>query len=144
MNLPKLPLPFGFCVTGTPVSHQSRSTAARRTWQQKVQTAARARIAALGGNYAPSEGAVQLTITYYHEGSAPDADNVIKLIQDALNGIVYIDDDQIADVRSRRRDLDGMYRVRRARPEVMEAFAQGDEFVHVLIEGHADDGDLSK
>ena len=31
--------------------------------------------------------------------SRPDADNVLKLVKDALNGTAYVDDAQVADVR---------------------------------------------
>jgi crossover junction endodeoxyribonuclease RusA len=144
MDVPELPLPFGFCVVGTPVSHQSRSTSSRGAWREKVRAAAAARIAVLGGNHGPKTGAIRLTITYYHEGPAPDADNVIKLIQDSLNGIAYADDEQVVEVRSRRRDLNGAYKVRHARIELLEAMAQGDEFVHVLVEDYVDGGDLSE
>ncbi len=51
----------------------------------------------------PLKGAVAISIKlffnikkgFYHVGK-PDADNCCKMIQDALNGIVYVDDAQIA------------------------------------------------
>ncbi len=41
----------------------------------------------------------------------PDADNVLKAICDAINGIVWIDDVQVVDVvmRKRYRDVPGVY-----------------------------------
>lgn len=37
-----------------------------------------------------------------HIGS-PDLDNIVKLVQDALNGVVYLDDRQICELAARKR-----------------------------------------
>ncbi|MNQ94958.1 Endodeoxyribonuclease RusA [compost metagenome] len=36
----------------------------------------------------------------------PDADNVLKAVKDAMNGIVYIDDCQVVDFHGRKRFSD--------------------------------------
>ena len=33
----------------------------------------------------------------------PDADNILKLVEDALNGLAYLDDKQLVDVRCTKR-----------------------------------------
>lgn len=39
----------------------------------------------------------------YHATGKPDADNVLKLIGDACNGILWRDDSQITDIKMKRR-----------------------------------------
>jgi Holliday junction resolvase RusA-like endonuclease len=48
----------------------------------------RKRIAALGGSMMPT--------------SKPDLDNLLKLVSDALNGIVWVDDSQIVELVTRK------------------------------------------
>ena len=83
-------------------------------------------------------------MTYYHEGTAVriDNDNLLKPIQDALNGLVYEDDRQITDTSVRKTPIDGKFRVRRAPITLLEAFARGDEFVSVLVTDAPDHTEL--
>jgi len=79
-----------------------------------------------------------IQITYFYradqyKSGLPDADNIIKPIQDALNTIVFVDDKQATDVKARVRDLDGLYRVSGITPSIAIAFSKGIEFTHILI-----------
>jgi len=47
----------------------------------------------------------------YHATGKPDADNVLKLIGDSCNAIVWRDDSQISDIRMKRRYTDDQERV---------------------------------
>ncbi len=133
-------LPFEFRIKGPPVSVQTRRRARLLAWKQQVAAAA---IAALNG-VAPCTCEVRLTITYYYEGESPDVDNIIKPIQDALIGHVYVDDEQVADTRSRKRSLDGSYKLKGASPTLVLGFADGEDFLHIVVEEHIDNQDLNQ
>lgn len=71
-----------------------------------------------------------------------DNDNMLKPIQDALQGVVYTDDNLLVDTRVARRNIDAKYRVR-GMPNVLgDAFSRGDEFVYLRIEQAPDPADL--
>jgi len=119
-------------VDGPPVSTQG-SSRGRSAWQARVLAAATAKWPV---GEAPCGVPVALRITHFYDstnGRPADVDNIIKPIQDALKGLVYIDDHQVADTRGRRRDINGAFRVRGLASEVAVALALGREFLHVLI-----------
>ena len=68
-----------------------------------------------------------LTVVYYHERPAVrmDNDNLVKPIQDALIGLVYVDDRQITDTRVRKTSIDGAFRVRHMSAVLAEGFVRG-------------------
>jgi len=134
-------LPFEFRVNGPPVSAQTRNKDRLRAWKQQVRDAAQAKIPAGVG---PVDTAVTVTITYYYEGDSPDVDNIIKPIQDAMNGVVFADDAQVVETRSRKKSLDGSYRIRGISPVVLLGFADGDDFLHVVVQEPADEQDLAQ
>lgn len=83
-----------------------------------------------------------LTITYFYEGVAVDVDNIVKPIQDALIGLIYLDDEQVTDVLSRKRDLNGNFRIGRVSSVVAEGLNRGREFLHVRVEDAPDQEEL--
>jgi len=91
---------------------------------------------------APVADAVQITITYYYEGDSPDVDNIIKPIQDAMNGVVFVDDRQVQQTRSRRRPLNGSYQIKGASGVLLQGFAAGRDFLHIRVETSVHDGVL--
>ncbi len=125
--------PFEFIVDGPPVSYQTRRADRLRAWEQTVHDAAARR---WPDHASPVAGNLKLTVTYYHDGIAVriDNDNMIKPIQDALNGLVYEDDRQITDTQVRKTDLNGSFRVRGMSPVLAEGFCRGNEFLHIRIE----------
>jgi crossover junction endodeoxyribonuclease RusA len=127
-------LPFEFTIQGPPVSNQTRNRARLRQWKADVRAAAQARVPA---NSAPVADAVQFTVTYYYEGDSPDVDNIIKPIQDALNGVVFVDDAQVAETKARKRLLDGSYQIKGASGVLLQGFAGGVSFLHVRVEANA-------
>jgi Holliday junction resolvase RusA-like endonuclease len=121
---------FEFTIKGPPVSQQTRNR--QRLQQWKADVAAAATAAWPNGNAVVDDVAV--TITYYYEGSSPDVDNIIKPIQDALIGIVFADDDQVVDTKSRKRPIDGSFRIRGASAVLLAAFAEGDDFLYIKVD----------
>src|SRR5437016_728012 len=120
-------LPFEFTIEGPPLSHQTGNRRRRTEWQQAVLAAA---LVVWPPGDRPIDEPVQITIVYYHEGDTTrmDYDNLVKPIQDALNGRIYVDDRLITDARVRKTSINGSYRVRGMRQVVANAFVKGLPF----------------
>ncbi|MGK7895586.1 MAG: RusA family crossover junction endodeoxyribonuclease [Xenococcus sp. (in: cyanobacteria)] len=121
---------FEFIVDGPPVSQQTRRRERLRAWKAIVRQEAE--------KYWSSEqktatGLVMLKVTYFYDSVAMDVDNIVKPIQDAIIGLVYVDDNQITDVLVRKRDLSGNFRVENMTSILAEGFARGNEFLHILV-----------
>lgn len=79
------------------------------------------------------ESDLHLTLVYLCAESPPDTDNIVKPIQDALVGLVFNDDSQIADVESHRRFLHGRFDLTRLPPLVLAGIAEQQECVYVRV-----------
>lgn len=134
-------LPFEFIVDGPPVSHQTRNPERLRAWRTKVRNAA---MQYWPTGLSPLTSWLKLTVTYYHDGVAVriDNDNMVKPIQDALIGLVYVDDRQITDTQIRKTDINGSFRVRGMSPVLAKGFCQGYEFLYIRIEMAPDHEEL--
>lgn len=136
-------LPFEFNIIGKPISHQTKDKQRLRDWKGKVRHVAEA-----CWSPEPVGGYVKVTITHYYdaqhgEEGVPDSDNIVKPVRDALNGVIYVDDYQITDFVSRRRNLNGSFRIRGISSTLASGFCGGAEFLHVKIEVAPDPEDLS-
>lgn len=93
---------YNFAVIGAPVSQQS-SHKSKRQYQIKVAEAANKSVAS------PIRGdeRIKIEIDWFSEGfqNKPDVDNIIKPIQDALKGILFVDDNQVESIVARRYDI---------------------------------------
>ena len=128
-------LSLEFVVFGTPVSHQSHNKARLRAWQQSVRDAAQA---VWPEGQPPATGACLLIVVYFF-GRFPanlDNDNLVKPIQDALNGLVYDDDRQVTDNVIRRTNIEVPFRFRAGKHSalLMETLRSETEFVYVRVE----------
>jgi Holliday junction resolvase RusA-like endonuclease len=87
----------------------------------------------------PLDIPISIVVVYYHEGETIrlDNDNMLKPIQDAMNGHIYVSDRLVVTARASKTPVDGPYRVRRMSQVVADAFVRGDEFIYVRIEGVA-------
>jgi crossover junction endodeoxyribonuclease RusA len=120
---------FEVCVHGRPVSAQSANRVALRNWKQVVAESVR-RAWVWNG---PLSDDVSLDIVYYAEGVSGDLDNLLKPIQDALQGIAYNNDKQVRELKGARRDIDERYKVRFMPVVLGAAFADGRPFIHIRI-----------
>ena len=93
------------CVHGQPVSAQTANRRALRAWKGRVRAACEA---AWGVGQLPIEGGVTIRVTHYFEVSIGDVDNLLKPIQDALQGVAYVNDKQVTDVIANRRNIKGL------------------------------------
>src|SRR4029077_7368667 len=132
-------LPFEFIVPGIPVSQQTRNRTRLRTWMATIKSRA---AQAWPNGSGPTREAVKITVVYYYDRIALDADNFIKPVQDALAGVVYLDDGQVSDVTIRRTNLSGSFRVRGMSSILAEGFTTGQEFLYIRIEAAPDHVEL--
>jgi Holliday junction resolvase RusA-like endonuclease len=138
-------LPIELIVIGKPISHQTKDKARLRDWREKV----RQRAIACWNGKAPLGDYLKVIITHYYdaplgdESGVPDSDNIVKPVRDALNGVIYVDDYQITDFISRRRNLNASFRVKGMSTALAEGFCQGEEFLHIRIEAAPDPSELS-
>ncbi len=132
-------IPFEFIVNGPPISLQTKRRSRLQAWKATVRQEAE-RYWTIGSP--PTAELVTIAITYYFEGASLDVDNMIKPIQDALNGLVYADDKQVSDAVGRKRDLDGSFRIKGMSPVLAEGFCRGNEFLHIRVEEAPDHREL--
>ena len=93
---------YGFAVIGLPVSTQS-SPKSKRQYQTTVAEAASKNVA----SPVRDNEKIKIEIDWFSEGfqNKPDVDNIIKPIQDALKGILFVDDKQVESIVARRHDI---------------------------------------
>ncbi|MCL6435837.1 MAG: RusA family crossover junction endodeoxyribonuclease [Leptolyngbyaceae cyanobacterium HOT.MB2.61] len=138
-------LPFEFVVIGKPVSHQTKDRKRLQAWKTVVRSTAEA----CWKSSTPTGVPVRVVITHYYdaepgdESGVPDSDNIVKPVRDALNGLIYVDDYQVTDFVSRRRSLNGSFRVKGMSPVLAEGFCSGQEFLHIRIEVAPDPSELN-
>ena len=126
---------FEFIIDGPPVSQQARRRERRKEWVEKVKYAIR--------QYGPAGELpvieqVMITITCFYEEGVLDVDNIPKPILDAMNGLVYIDDNQVTDLVCRKRNLNGDLRVVNPSSVLAEGFGRSNEFLYVVVEDAPD------
>lgn len=131
-------LPFEVMVPGVPASSQAKSRS-KAAWKRAVTSKAQA---VLGTSALPAACEVEIRIVYFHDEAPLDVDNMIKPIQDALCGVVYADDSQVADTHGSRRDLNGKYQLRGLTPALAEGFLTGGPFVHIKVTQAPDPSEL--
>lgn len=133
-------LPFEFIVDGPPVSQQARRRERLQLWKETVRQEAERYW--LSGDL-PVSGAIMLKVTYLYDRVGMDVDNIVKPIQDALEGLVYFDDSQVTDMLSRKRDLSGNFVLSDVSGVLAEGLSRGSEFLHILVERAPDQEVLS-
>ena len=69
-------------------------------------------------------------------------DNLIKPIQDALQGIAYANDRVVKDVPGNWRKIDAPFRLHHISRPLVDAFSDGHQFVHIRLWRAPDEEDL--
>jgi crossover junction endodeoxyribonuclease RusA len=123
-------IPFDFIVEGPPVSQQTRKKVRLRAWKQAVRDAA---TQYWNAGDQPTPDDVSIVVTNFYETAAPDVDNIVKPIQDALIGLVYIDDKQITDCQTRKRDINRAFIVKGVSRALADGFVNYKDFIHVKV-----------
>jgi crossover junction endodeoxyribonuclease RusA len=95
-DLMEIEFPIEFLVYGTPVSFQADRAESRTQWKDRVKAASRL---AIPDFHFASDARMAVTLYYFPDGPMPgDVDNIVKLVLDALNAHIYIDDRQVERV----------------------------------------------
>lgn len=122
--------PFEFIVPKRPLSHQAADASHKQAWKQYVYGRAFREWVGL-----PMAGdSLRFTLAYLCEQDPPDINNIIKPVQDALNGLVYADDSMVVDVQGHLRmtsefiDLTGL-------PQLLQdAIISGVDCLYVRVD----------
>ncbi len=123
-------IPFDFVVKGPPLSFQTKNRSRLQAWKKRVTKAARSYWPA--GNR-PSTEKLSIIVTNFYQKNAPDVDNIVKPIQDALIGLVYKDDSQITDCLTKKRDISGAFKVKGISRAMADGFMMNTDFIHVKV-----------
>ncbi|HEU0052030.1 MAG TPA: RusA family crossover junction endodeoxyribonuclease [Longimicrobium sp.] len=120
---------FDFVIARRPVSVQTENRVNYQAWKRFVRNEA-----GRGWGDRPSvETALRLTVVFLCDEALTDTDNVIKPIQDALEGLVYADDVVVADVDCHRRVFSDPVDLARVPAPLAEALIEGKECVYVRV-----------
>src|SRR5947209_1751226 len=92
----------------TPVSRQTRNRKKRNDWREEIRAKA---LELQTPNESPWPEPVRVRIGYYFHGDSLDIDNILKAILDGLKGVVYTDDNLVADLVASKRSLDEFVRL---------------------------------
>lgn len=129
-------LPFDFVIIGKPVPHRAKDKKALKAWRDHVKTTARH----CWGDHPPLTDKLHVKITHFYDallenmGQDLDSERIIKPVLDELNGVIYRDDYQIAELDNRRRNLNGSFQVKGMSVALAEGFCKGEEFLHVKVD----------
>ena len=119
---------FEFLIPKRPLSLQAKRKSLQ-AWKRFVHAEA----AKVWSGPMFEEGNLQLTLIYLCDQAPPDIDNIIKPIQDALVGLVFIDDSLIGDVDSHRRFLNETFDLTRLPTPLLLGIASQQECVYVRV-----------
>jgi crossover junction endodeoxyribonuclease RusA len=79
---------------------------------------------------------IQARVIYFYVDTDLDLDNILKPILDSMNGLVYVDDFQVANIVAAKRDLAGSYLLADAPPVIVAQLGNPatTDFVFVAVE----------
>lgn len=147
-DIPSDPLPvtvlFEVIVFGKPISQQTKDKSRLQSWQAAVRKAVKASWSA-----PPVKDPLLITLTHFYEADStdesgvPDSDNIVRPVREVLAGLVYSADLAAIDFVSRRRNLNGTFRIRGMSPVLAKGFSQGSEFLHVKMQSMPDPAALN-
>jgi crossover junction endodeoxyribonuclease RusA len=130
---------FEFIVEGPAVSLKAKKTNPRRyqKWIKTVRAAARKQWPP--ATRPTSSHGITATITNYYTLAPPDVDNIIKPILDALQTVVYANDQQVYKVISEKFDLSEIDRIQNPGPLLGAALEKYTELLHIIVQWKVED-----
>jgi crossover junction endodeoxyribonuclease RusA len=125
-----------FVVDGPPVSQQTRDRKNLQAWRTVISAEA----TKTWGAKPLLTGRLRCMIINFFEGKLPplDDDNMVKPIRDAMNNLIYADDEQIRYSETIQVSIDDPIRIRRGSIVLLTAFSKGDEFVYIRLDDAPD------
>jgi crossover junction endodeoxyribonuclease RusA len=112
------------------MSLQTKNRQSFQTWKEAVRAEA---VKAWAGRRMIKDVHLSLTLVYLYRAGPVDVDNIIKPIQDALEGIVLSNDILVTDVDSHRRLVPGRFSLKRVPPLLASALVSARDCVYVRI-----------
>ena len=130
---------FEFVIEGPAVSLRAKKTRSKRyqRWISKVRAAARAQWPA--GVAATDNQTIQVVIVNYYTLVPPDVHNIIKPILDALETVVYLNDQQVRRVISEKFDLKNVDRIENPGSLLAAALEKYTEVLHIMVTWNLED-----
>lgn len=119
-----------------PLSIRVSERARYRAWKELIRVEARRRWTGepiRGPRRGSSAGGLRLTLVFLSREALIDVDNIIKPIQDALTGVVYVDDRVVTDVDSHRRFVNDLFDIERAPPLLVPAMITQRECIYIRV-----------
>ena len=137
-------LPFDISILGIPISSQTSSRNGKkkkRIYKDRIFNQAKSKLAE---DFKLITENVKLKLVYFYDESTDlDADNIIKPIQDALEGVIYANDNQVVSIECKKKNLNGNYRMRGViTEELFKGFSSDEEFVYILVEFASNEEEL--
>lgn len=124
---------FEFIVQGPPVSLNAKKNNALR-YQKWIRTVRSAAVVEWPtGEKATDDRSIEVNITNYYTLAPPDVDNIIKPILDALETVVYLDDEQVRRVTSERFNLREISKIINPSPLLAAALENYSELLHIVV-----------
>lgn len=124
---------FEFIIEGPAVSLKAKKTNARR-YQKWIKTVRAAAQGQWPSHRRPTTNqTITVSITNYYTLSPPDVDNIIKPILDALQTVVYVNDQQVYKVISEKFDLANVKRIENPSPLLAAALEKYTELLHIVV-----------
>ncbi len=121
---------FEFLIERRPLSLQTKNRENLQQWKIFVANEA------IKNWHLPliAEKYLHVSIVYLCDDAPPDVDNIVKPILDALVGLIYKDDEQVADVESHRRYLSDGIDATNLPSLLQYGVLNGKECVYIKIE----------
>lgn len=123
--------PIEFIVEGTPVSFQATRAKSKTEWKERVKGAS---LNVLPEGHWASEGRISVTLLYFPDTPRQgDIDNYVKLILDALNEHIYMDDSQVERILVQKFEPDNVFRFAAPSRTLEQALRQRKPLVYVRV-----------
>lgn len=122
---------FEFVVLGIPRTLQTKRSATKAEWKQKVATKARERL--VEDQFYVNDGCSAIIVYYYVGSTELDVDGISKLILDSLENITYDDDKIVEQVIVRKTNQIGL-EISNPPPVLAEALLTNENLVYVRID----------
>jgi crossover junction endodeoxyribonuclease RusA len=124
---------FEFIVEGPAISLRAKKNNARR-YQKWIRTIRSAAQKEWPINRQPTNcPSITVNITNYYTVAPPDVDNVIKPILDALETVVYVDDQQVHKVISEKFDLTNVSSLDNPSALLAAGLEKYTEVLHIVV-----------
>lgn len=120
---------FELLLPRRPVSHQAKNSGNKQAWKDYIY----GRAFSVWNQNPIVKSGLKFTVVYLCESNPCDINNVIKPIQDALNRLVYADDELVWDIAGHMRLLSEPIDTVGLPALLAEAVIQGSECVYVSV-----------